>query len=175
MNRVLALLTRGFLEYLEVEKNCSRLTVRNYSHYLAMLQVFLGDELKIVSPTIDDVTMDTIRRFRLHLSRTPGVDGDMKSVTQGYYVIAIRSFLKWCVKNDIRCLAPEKLEVPKNKEHSLKFLDSEQINRLLNQPLPSAKNGLRDRAILELLFSTGLRVSELVGLNREQINLDNRE
>ena len=175
MERVLSSLTLSFLEYLEVERNCSRLTIRNYGHYLEMLLVFLRDDLKIDSPEIGDVTMDTIRKFRLHLSRTPGIDGDMKSVTQGYYVIAIRSFLKWCVKNDIKCLAPEKLEVPKNKEHSLKFLDSEQINRLLNQPLPSSKNGLRDRAILELLFSTGLRVSEMVGLDRDQVNLTTRE
>ena len=175
MNNDLSRLSTQFLEYLEVERNCSRLTVRNYAHYLNVLLAYLRDNQKIDNPTIDDLTMESIRKFRLFLSRSPGTSGEMKSVTQGYYVIAIRSFLKWCVKNDIKCLAPEKLEVPKNKDHSLKFLDDEQISRLLNQPLPSSKNGLRDRAILELLFSTGLRVSELVGLNREQVNLQTRE
>ena len=99
----------------------------------------------------------------------------MKLVTQGYYVIALRSFLKWLVKNDLPALEPEKLDVPKIKDHSLKFLDEQQIYRLLNQPLNSSKNGLRDRSILELLFSTGLRVSEMVALDREQVNLKTRE
>jgi len=99
----------------------------------------------------------------------------MMTVTQGYYVIALRSFLKWLIKNDYKVMQPEKLEVPKNKDHSLKFLDNDQVIRLLNQPLTSQKSGMRDRVILELLFSTGLRVSELVSLNRDQINLKTRE
>jgi len=176
MTSDLAALTVNFLEYLEVERNCSRLTIRNYSHYLNVLIQYLHEELKMTSPTIEDLDFEVIRKFRVYLSRSPGTAGaDMKSVTQGYYVIALRSFLKWCVKHDIKCLAPEKLEVPKNNDHSLKFLDDEQMTRLLNQPLPSSKNGLRDRAILELLFSTGLRVSELVGLGRDQVNLQTRE
>jgi len=99
----------------------------------------------------------------------------MKVVTQGYYVIALRSFLKWLVRNDIQALQPEKLDVPKSKDHLLKFLNNEQVEKLMNQPLMSSKTGLRDRMILELLFSTGLRVSELVGLNRDQIDLKTRE
>jgi len=99
----------------------------------------------------------------------------MKIVTQGYYVIALRSFLKWLIKNDYEVMQPEKIDVPKNKDHSLKFLNNEQIERLLNQPILSTKVGIRDRAILELLFSTGLRVSELTRLNRDQINLNTRE
>lgn len=176
MNNDLATLVRKFLESLEVERNCSRLTVRNYNHYLTVFINYLQEVEKIDRPTIKDVTMDSLRSFRLNLARSPGTGAEeMKSVTQGYYVIAIRSFLKWCIKNDIKCLAPEKIDVPKNKEHSLKFLDSEQVTRLLNQPTLSTKNGLRDKAILELLFSTGLRVSELVKLNRDQINLSTRE
>jgi site-specific recombinase XerD len=176
MTSDLSELTLTFLEYLEIERNCSRLTVRNYNHYLRTILEFLKTELKIDKPSMADLNIENIRKFRVYLSRCPGTIGnDMKSVTQGYYVIALRSFLKWCVKNDITCLAPEKLEVPKNKDHSLKFLDGDQIIRLLNQPLSSSKNGLRDRAILELLFSTGLRVSELVGLNRDQVNLETRE
>lgn len=170
----LTVLVRRFLEYLEVERNCSKLTVRNYQHYLNVLVEYFTSK-GIEKPQINDLSLDEVRQFRLYISRLPGTVGEMKSVTQGYYIIAIRSFLKWCVKNDIKCLAPEKLEVPKVTEHSLKFLDEDQMNRLLNQPTLSTKTGLRDKAILELLFSTGLRVSELVKLNREQINLKTRE
>lgn len=173
MEKDLVVLTRRFLEHLEIEKNCSRLTVRNYEHYLNVLINFLSEGNK--KPTIDDINSETVRKFRLYLSRCLGVNGEMKLVTQGYYVIALRSFLKWLIKNDMEVMQPEKLDVPKVKDHSLKFLDEIQMHRLLNQPLNSEKNGLRDRSILELLFSTGLRVSELVSLNREQINLRTRE
>jgi len=176
MEKDLKTLERRFLEHLEIERNCSRLTVRNYEHYLSVLLEFLIENKKIEKPTVDDLTTDNIREFRLFLSRQKGTnDREMKLVTQGYYVISLRSFLKWLVKNDMDVLQPEKLDVPKVKDHSLKFLTEEQMVRLLNQPLNSAKNGLRDRSILELLFSTGLRVSELVSLNREQINLKTRE
>lgn len=174
MEKDLSILVRRFLEHLEIEKNCSRLTVRNYEHYLNVLINFLTDEIK-QKPIIDDINSETVRKFRLYLSRCLGVKGEMKLVTQGYYVIALRSFLKWLIKNDMEVMQPEKLDVPKVKDHSLKFLDDVQMHRLLNQPLNSDKNGLRDRSILELLFSTGLRVSELVSLNREQINLRTRE
>jgi len=167
-------LVRRFLEYLEIERNCSRLTIRNYQHYLEVLVEFLENEVGKV-PRASDINSESVRKFRLYLSRQSGTDGEMMMVTQGYYIIALRSFLKWCMKNDLLVLAPEKLEVPKTNDHSLKFLDREQLERLLNQPLTSSKTGIRDRAILELLFSTGLRVSELVRLNRDQINLVTRE
>jgi site-specific recombinase XerD len=176
MEKDLQSLTRHFLEHLEIERNCSRLTIRNYEHYLNVLINFLISIKKIEKPTINDLNAENIRGFRLFLSRQKGTkDKEMKLVTQGYYVISVRSFLKWLVKNDMEVLQPEKLDVPKIKDHSLKFLSEDQIIRLLNQPLNSLKNGLRDRVILELLFSTGLRVSELVSLNREQINLKTRE
>ncbi len=175
MVKDLQTLVRQFLEHLEIERNCSRLTVRNYEHYLNILIEFLIDIKKIQEPLVDHLTADNVREFRLFLSRQKGTRGEMKLVTQGYYVIALRSFLKWLIKNDMKVLQPEKLDVPKFKDHSLKFLTEDQMKRLLNQPLNSAKTGLRDRVILELLFSTGLRVSELVSLNREQINLKTRE
>jgi site-specific recombinase XerD len=175
MEKDLQTLVRRFLEHLEIEKNCSKLTIRNYEHYLNVLITFLDNEGK-KNPTVDDITADEVRKFRLFLSRQAGTNNnEMKLVTQGYYVISLRSFLKWLIKNDMKVLQPEKLDVPKVKDHSLKFLDDLQMTRLLNQPLNSSKNGLRDRSILELLFSTGLRVSELVSLNREQINLNTRE
>lgn len=175
MDKDLNLHIRHFLEYLEIERNCSRLTVRNYKHYLDVLYDYLIRNLKKNRVVINDINADNVRNFRLFLSRQKGVAGQMKSVTQGYYIIALRSFLKWLIRNDYEVMQPEKLDVPKNKDHSLKFLDEDQIERLLTQSLPSSKNGLRDRAILELLFSTGLRVSELVSLNRDQINLETRE
>lgn len=165
---------RRFLESLEVERNCSKLTVRNYQHYLEVLQKYFEGQGN-ANPMVSDINVDLLRSFRLYLSRQAGIDGEMKIVTQGYYVIALRSFLKWLIKNDYQVMQPEKIDVPKNKDHSLKFLDGEQIERLLNQPLSSTKVGIRDRAILELLFSTGLRVSELTRLNRDQINLNTRE
>jgi len=174
MEKDLQLMVRRFLEHLEIEKNCSKLTIRNYEHYLNVLIKFLVDEGK-ANPTVDDITADSVRKFRLFLSRQLGTKGEMKLVTQGYYVISLRSFLKWLIRNDVKVLQPEKLDVPKIRDHSLKFLDNLQMTRLLNQPLNSSKNGLRDRSILELLFSTGLRVSELVSLDREQINLRTRE
>lgn len=166
---------RRFLEHLEIEKNCSRLTIRNYLHYLERFEKFLAKELDRERITVEDVNSENVRRFRLFLARQKGINGEMKLVTQGYYVIAIRSFLKWLIKNDYKVLQPEKIDVPKEKDHSLKFLDNDMMERLLNQPILSTKEGLRDKVILELLFSTGLRVSELVSLNREQIDLKNRE
>lgn len=169
-----SLVTR-FIEYLEIERNCSRLTIVKYRHYLNRLVDYLIGIQKISNPKLSDINLETIRKFRIYLARQPGLHGDLKSVTQGYYVIVLRSFLKWAIKNDFMAMAPEKIEVPRNKEHSLKFLNNEQMTRLLNQPLLSTPIGLRDRAILELLFSTGLRVSEMVALNRDQIDLKTRE
>ena len=174
MNLDLATGIRRFLEHLEVEKNCSKLTIRNYQHYLEVLLAYIEKQNQ-ATPLVSDINQETIRSFRLYLSRQSGIDGEMKIVTQGYYVIALRSFLKWLIKNDYEVMQPEKIDVPKNKDHSLKFLNGEQIERLLNQPILSTKIGVRDRAILELLFSTGLRVSELTRLNRDQINLKTRE
>ncbi len=174
MNLDLATGIRRFLEHLEVEKNCSKLTIRNYQHYLEVLLTYIEKQNQM-NPQVSDINQETIRSFRLYLSRQAGIDGEMKIVTQGYYVIALRSFLKWLIKNDYEVMQPEKIDVPKNKDHSLKFLNGEQIERLLNQPILSTKVGIRDRAILELLFSTGLRVSELTRLNRDQIDLKTRE
>jgi site-specific recombinase XerD len=175
MQTDLRVLVENFLESLEVERNVSKLTVRNYRHYLMVLADFLEGRL-VRSPLISDIDGDNIRSWRVYLSRQPGTAAEeMKSVTQGYYVIALRSFLKWCIKNDIACYEPEKIDVPKVKEHSLKFLNEEQIGRLLNQPLASTTAGVRDKAILELLFSTGLRVSELVSLNSSVIDFKTRE
>lgn len=175
MDLDLAVAIRRFLEHLEIERNCSRLTIIKYDHYLDRLKIFIIKELVNDKPMVSDINAEIVRKFRLFLSREPGVIGSMKSVTQGYYVIVLRSFLKWLIRNDYKVLEPEKLDVPKNRDHSIKFLNQEQIERLLAQPLMSTPIGIRDKLIMELLFSTGLRVSELVSLNRDQIDLKTRE
>lgn len=167
-----------FLEYMELERNASKLTIRNYDHYLTTFNNWLKNLNGENEVFVSDINIEMVRRFRLFLSRTPGMHKDetKRISTQAYYAIAIRSFLKWLVKSNYQeVLEPEKIDVPKIKDHSLKFLDEKQMQRLLSQPLLSEKNGLRDKAILELLFSTGLRVSELVALNRDKINLETLE
>lgn len=159
---------RTFLEHLEVERNLSQFTVRNYSHYLRR---FLGWWLKRnQGKTMEDLTLEDIRNWRLGLARR-----NLSQVTQGYHVIALRSWLKWLVKQDVTTVLPEKVDVPKGETKSLKFLNREQVERLLAAPGISNERGLRDKAILEVLFSTGLRVSELVGLNRDTVDTKRRE
>jgi site-specific recombinase XerD len=174
MDKDLNSMVTRFLEYLRVERNCSRLTIRNYGHYLIELNKFLEKELDRRAE-LGDITEEAVRRWRLKLAAKKGVGGEMRPVTVGYYLIALRSFLRWLAKKDIKTLLAEKIEVPKGREVNIKFLELEGVGRLLNMPLMSQKTGLRDRVILELLFSTGLRVSELTALNRDQINLETRE
>ena len=161
-----------FLEYLEIERNVSQLTIRNYKHYLERFLGFLGGQ----SPSPSEITVEKIREYRLFLSRYADAhDLTLKRITQNYHPIALRSFLKFMIKRGIRVVAPETVELGKAESRSIKFLDREQVERLLNMPQMSADEGLRDKAILEMLFSTGLRVSELVKLNRDQINLERHE
>lgn len=166
-----------FLEYLEIERDVSPLTVRNYAHYLKRFSSWLIK--KKSSPILKDITQESVREYRLYLSRLPaGVphsDASISKKTQGYHAIALRSFLKWLLKNDKQVLAPDKIDLPKTEDHSVKFLNGEQVDRLLNAPFQSSLIGKRDKAILEVLFSTGLRVSELVSLEREKVDLDRRE
>lgn len=164
-------LVKDFLEYLEIERNVSQLTIRNYKHYL---ERFLGYLKDAHSPS--DLNAENIRQYRLYLSRfTDEHNLTLKRVTQNYHLIAIRSFLKYLLKRDIAVVAPEKIDLPKAESRSIKFLEREQVERLLNMPEISTPDGLRDKAILETLFSTGLRVSELTKLNRDQINFERKE
>lgn len=161
-----------FLEYLELERNVSKLTIRNYKHYLERFLAFLGAE----SPTPASITPEKIREYRLFLSRyTDSAGISLKRITQNYHLIALRSFLKFLIKRGIKVVPPETIELGKAESRSIKFLERDAVERLLNMPEISSPEGFRDKAILELLFSTGLRVSELVGLNRDQVNLERRE
>ena len=168
-------LCRDFLQHLEIERNCSPLTIRNYQHYLTRFAHWLHERKK-TDIAIENVNLQLIREYRLYLSRFKNADGrSLKRVTQGYHVIALRSFLKWLTKNDYQVVSPEKSDLPKSGSRSLKFLNGEQVERLLNQPGLSTPQGLRDKAWVEVLFSAGLRVSELVSLNRDQVDLKRRE
>ncbi|MBP6882584.1 MAG: tyrosine-type recombinase/integrase [Candidatus Levybacteria bacterium] len=174
MTKSLPELIDQYLEYMEIEKNSSKLTIRDYRHYLLTFKNWHA--MAHPDQGIDTLSLDNVRKFRVHLAnRTDRHGQNLKKVTQNYYVIALRSFLRYLIKNDINTLEPSKIDLPKTESRSLKFLEREQVDRLVTMPDTSKIDGLRDRAILELLFSTGLRVSELVGLNHEQINLDRRE
>lgn len=165
---------KEFLEYLEIEKNCSPLTIRNYSFYLNSFSKWL--KLNFPSTKLCDLDLIVIKKYRVFLARFTSVKGHrLKKITQSFYLIALRSFLKYLAKNDIKTLAPEKIELPKTESRSLKFLTTEQVERLLGMPFISNNLGLRNKAILETLFSTGLRVSELVSLNRDKIDFKRRE
>jgi site-specific recombinase XerD len=164
-----------FLEHLEITKNSSKLTIRNYHHYLRRFTDFVSS----LNPAISDpaqITIETIRSYRLYLSRfTDQKNFTLKRITQNYHLIALRSFLKFLIRSDIATLNPEKVELAKAESRSLNYLTFDQIQKLLNSPSISDISGFRDKAILELLFSTGLRVSELVRLNRDSINFETRE
>ncbi len=166
--------SEDFLEYLEIEKNCSKLTIRDYRHYLEVFRIWHKET--IPEKELDKIDLADIRKYRVYLSNKVDSKGaGLKRVTQNYYIIAFRSFLRFLIKNDIKALEPSKIDLPKTESRSLKFLEREQVDRLVTSPDTSKEEGVRDRAIMELLFSTGLRVSELVSLNRDQINLDRKE
>lgn len=157
-----------FLDYLSVEKGCSPLTIRNYKHYLSRLDKWItrGNS----KATLQDIKQDAIHDFRAYLAKI-----GLGKKTQGYHAIALRSFLKWLLRNDYQVMAPDKIELPKIPDRQVKFLSGEQVDRLLNAPTLSDIQGIRDKAILEVLFSTGLRVSELTGLNIDKIDFERRE
>ncbi len=163
-------LITDFLEYLEIEQGRSQKTIQNYHHYLTRLADFAGD-IKL-----EDIDPELIRRWRLWLNRLgSGQSDELSKLTQNYHLIALRHFLKFCSKREYEAMSPDKIELAKVKRKQVSFLTPEEVERLCAVPDITSVNGLRDRAIIELLFSTGLRVSELVGLNRDHINLARRE
>lgn len=174
MEEKLTKLTGDFLEYLEIEKNCSKLTIRDYRHYLDIFIIWYLDV--IPNKKLDNLELSDIRKYRVYLSNKVDNKGaGLARVTQNYYVIALRSFLRYLIKNDFKTLEPSKIDLPKTVSRSLKFLERDQVERLVISTDTTKEEGVRDRTIMELLFSTGLRVSELTKLNRGQINLERRE
>lgn len=163
----------SYLEHLEVERNVSRLTIRNYGSYL---REFVGWFSEQGYKKLTDIDVTVIRHYRLYLSEKLTQSGEpISKKTQSYYIIAMRSWLKWLIKQDVKVLHPEKIDLPKAESQHMKFLSADKVEQLLSQPSLSTKTGLRDKALLEVLFSTGLRVSELVSLNRDQIDFQTNE
>ncbi len=160
-----------FLEYLELERNVSQKTIENYNHYLVRFLDFAGE----ISPK--DIDLNLIKKYRLHLSRwkDPETEKPLKRKTQNYFMIALRAFLKYLTRLDIQTLAPEKVELGEIEDSPLKVLENRDLEQLLAAPDVNTLDGLRDRAILESLFSTGLRVSELAALNIDSINFERLE
>lgn len=166
-----------FIEYLEIEKGSADKTQENYSRYLNKFVRWLEDnDLGGLKP--HQLTSDHIWKYRVFLSRSPTGAGKtkkpLKKKSQNYYLIALRNLLSYFTDRDILSLPADKVKLAKDKSGQIvKFLNLDQIEKLLLSPTISARAGLRDRAILETLFSTGLRVAELVALNREQIKIKN--
>lgn len=161
---------RQFLEYCEIEKNQSQKTLINYQHYLGRFLEFTEEmELK-------DIDLPLVKKYRLFLNRYESRPGKpLTTKTQNYHIIALRAFLKFCVRQDWKTLEPEKVELGKIPERTIEHLSREELERLFETVEDNTLVGLRNRAILEMLYSTGLRISELVGLNCDQVNLERGE
>lgn len=159
-----------FIEHVEVERGRSQRTAENYHLYLQRLVEFAGDI------EIQKLNEEVVRKWRLWLNRFRGEhDESLATITQGYHLIALRAFLTYCSKRGIETLSPEKIDLPKVKRKQVTFLSFEEVERLLGAIDTSSEQGMRDRAIVELLFSSGLRVSELASLNRDHVNTKRRE
>lgn len=163
-------LKTDFLEYLEVDKNRSPKTIENYDRYLSRFLKWS----KVDSP--GEITEELVHKFRVFLSRqTNSKEAFLSHRTQNYYTIALRGFLRFLAKKNIASSAPEKIELAKTKDRSVDFLDSGEIEELIKNTAGESLAKKRNRAILVLLFSSGLRISELTSLDRDQINLKKRE
>lgn len=160
-----------FYEYLEIDQGKSAKTLENYSRWLDRFLKFTGDI------EVSKINQESVRKFRLNLNRHQDSHGDTIGLkTQGYHLIALRGFLKFLAKKDIKSLSADKIELPKVEEKEVNFLENEEVQELFGAiPSSGKEQHLRDRAILETLFATGLRVSELVGLNRKDVNLKKGE
>lgn len=169
-------LVEDFLEALEIESGRSKKTVENYRLYLYRF-VEIATEILDRDLKPADITPELLRKFRLKLNRyeSPNGDENLAIITQSYHLIALRGFLKYLAKREIKSLDPSLVELPHIIRKQVTFLTVDEVERLLNQIDLSSESGLRDRAIIELLYSGGLRVSELINLNRDSINLERRE
>ncbi len=163
-------LKNQFLEYLEIEKNRSPRTVENYARHLDKFITWA----EITQAKQIDETL--LRNFRLYLNRFQDEKGHgLKKITQNYHVIVVRSFLRYLSKRDIQALPAEKIEIGKTPEREVEFLENNEVERILAAAAGTDFKSLRDRAILELLFSAGLRVSELTNIDREKLNFQSGE
>ncbi len=159
-----------FLIYLEVEKNKSQKTIENYQHYLSRFLNFFGDS------SINTIKLEQIQDYRLYLNRQKfGVqEKELSKKTQNYHIIAVRALLKYLTKNDIDCLAPEKIELMNTVKRTVDFLEPTEVSKLLETFSGNKIINKRNKAICELLFATGLRISELRALNKKQFLNDSQ-
>lgn len=173
----IAELIEDFLEHLEIESGRSKKTIENYRLYLERFLMIVQEILNkdVVKPS--DITKEVLRKYRLKLNRIGSENGeeDLKTITQAYHLIALRGFMKYLARREIKSLDPSLIELPHVVRKQVTFLNFDEVEDMLEQIDLSTESGLRDRAIIELLYSGGLRVSELVGLNRDSINLERRE
>ncbi|MDP2690803.1 MAG: tyrosine-type recombinase/integrase [bacterium] len=161
-----------FLIYVELEKNRSPKTLENYQHYLSRFGEFFGEEKDLSQLQLVDIQQFRLKLNRLEDERTHRTLGIK---TQNYHLIALRAFLKYVTKHDVSTLAPEKVELSKIPERTVEFLETEELVRIFQTVDRTRISGKRDYAILQMLYSTGLRVSELGNLNRESVDLKRRE
>lgn len=162
---------KNFLRYLEITQNKSIKTLENYQHYLKRFAEFLD---KNIDPK--NISIQKIDDYRIYLNRLSDKKGKQLNIkTQNYHIIAIRAFFKYLTKKDIKTLPPEKIELSKIPKRTVEFLSREELERVFKSIDQTNKSGPRDTAILETLYSTGLRVSELASLNRDQVDLFRRE
>ncbi|MBQ3429851.1 tyrosine-type recombinase/integrase [Candidatus Saccharibacteria bacterium] len=174
-------LIQDFLEHLEVEKGRSKKTTDNYGRYLERFEE-IASEIKAEDGregdlVPEDITPELLRKFRLKLNRYTNLvrDEGLSVLTQSYHLIALRGFLKYLARREIKSLDPSLVDLPKAIKKQVTFLHYDEVEEMINAIPEETESDFRDRAILELLFSGGLRVSELVGLNRDSINLERRE
>ncbi len=166
-----------FLEHLEVESGRSKKTIENYELYLVRFYELAEEILGKSGVKPSEITQELLRKYRLKLNRYGSENGsdDLKTITQAYHLIALRGFLKYLARRGIKSLDPSLVDLPHVIRKQVTFLHYDEVEDMLNEIDLSTESGLRDRAIIELLYSGGLRVSELVELNRDSINLERRE
>ncbi len=170
-------LITDFVEHVEVERGRSKKTAENYARYLMRFLDIAGEITgKDYSIQPEDITREVLRKFRLALNRVEDEHGEgLKPITQAYHLIALRGFLKYLAQREIKSLDPSLVELPHVVRQQVTFLHFDEVEAMLKTIDTETESGLRDRAIIELLFSGGLRVSELTKLNRDSINLERRE
>jgi site-specific recombinase XerD len=160
-----------YLDYLAVERNRSRLTIATYTHYLNRFSAWLKRDLPL-----EEITADQVRKYRLYLfNLLDDRNEPLGTNTQSYHVIALRSLFRYGVRRGVPCLSPDVIELPKAEPREVQFLTGEELERLLAVPDTSTMVGMRDRALLELLFSTGLRVSEVSALDKQMFDTSTGE
>lgn len=166
-----------FLEYSELDRNLSLKTVKMYGYYLQFFQSWLYTQTNNVDIDVEKIDENMVRNFRLYLShnyKNP-FKGSLKRQTQNYFLVALRSLFRFLVKQKLTVLSPDMIELGKLRDRNIKFLSENDLQKLFRSVDTTDEPGVRDRTILEVLFSTGLRVSELVALDKEKVNLESGE